>query len=142
MKVRVDGHATAMAGEFYVMEKLFRLGHSPALTLGNAKKIDILLETRKGRVFTINVKAIRGGDKWGVGRNDLTTDLNLFFVFLYYKNFSDILANPEAYIVPAKNIEIMKRTWHDQFAIYLGHKNYGVRAELRPYANNWSLFDS
>jgi hypothetical protein len=32
-----------MAGEFFVMERLFRQDHEPALTLGNAKSIDFVL---------------------------------------------------------------------------------------------------
>ena len=31
------GHTTGLAGEFHVLELLLRLGHEPALTLGNAK---------------------------------------------------------------------------------------------------------
>ena len=67
---RRDGHATGMAGEFFVMEKLFRLGHEPALTLGNAKSIDVLVRRSDGTLREVSVKAIRGGGRWGVASAD------------------------------------------------------------------------
>jgi hypothetical protein len=47
-----------MAGEFFVMEKLFRLGHEPALTLGNAKSVDILLRKSDDSLREVSVKAM------------------------------------------------------------------------------------
>jgi hypothetical protein len=48
MTERKSTHETGMAGEFFVMEQLFRLHHEPALTLGNAKNIDIIVRTQSG----------------------------------------------------------------------------------------------
>lgn len=56
--MRRNGHATGMAGEFFVMEKLFRLGHEPALTLGNAKSVDILLRKSDDSLREVSVKAM------------------------------------------------------------------------------------
>jgi hypothetical protein len=47
MSERNSGHATGMGGEFLVMERLFRLGHEPALTLGDAKSSDIIVRRNK-----------------------------------------------------------------------------------------------
>jgi len=73
---RGDGHATGMAGEFFVMEQLFRRGHLPALTLGNAKTVDIFVKTTNG-TYQVSVKSIRGGGKWGVGSGSTIRDLLL-----------------------------------------------------------------
>jgi hypothetical protein len=81
-KDRKSTHESGMAGEFFVMEALYRLGHEPALTLGNAKLIDILVQTKKGATKRISVKAIRGGGKWGVGDANLSKQKELFFVLL------------------------------------------------------------
>jgi hypothetical protein len=81
-KSRAYGNSTAMAGEFFVMETLYRLGYQPSLTLGNAKSIDILVETHTKRLFEVSVKAVRGGGKWGVGTENLARRKNLIFVLL------------------------------------------------------------
>src|SRR5271155_3491563 len=118
---RRDGHATGMAGEFFVMEKLFRLGHMPALTLGHSKMIDILVNTSAGDVCKVSVKAICGGEKWGVGTYDYSKSRDLFFVLLLYKAFEQVETQPVAYIVPARKVERLKRQWFDQYAVYLSH---------------------
>jgi hypothetical protein len=90
---RGDGHATGMAGEFFVMEQLFRLGHLPALTLGNAKTVDIFVKTTNG-TYQVSVKSIRGGGKWGVGRDDYSSHDDLIFVLLRYDSFEDLRVRP------------------------------------------------
>ncbi|MDW8469978.1 MAG: hypothetical protein RML56_14465 [Burkholderiales bacterium] len=115
-----------MAGEFFVTEKLFRLGYEPALTLGNAKTVDILVRT-KSRNLSVSVKSARGGGKWGVDENDLAADKNLVFVFLLYKNFEDVKTNPEVWVMPASDVDKRKRRWFKKFAIYYSHKR------LRPH---------
>ena len=136
MSERKSGHATGMAGEFFVMERLFRLGHEPALTLGNAKHIDILVETKTGDIKTLSVKAIRGGGKWPVGKSDLSTNRNMIFVFLLYKNFADVQTDPDVWIMPAKDAESRKRAWFDGYAIYYSHAKLGV-PDLNSYKDAW-----
>ena len=96
------GHSTGMAGEFYVMESLYRLGHEPALTLGNAKSIDILTRSPKGNHYEISVKAIHGGGKWGIGKKDedYSNRKNLVFVLLHYKQFKDLSELPIVRVIP------------------------------------------
>ena len=136
MSERKSGHATGMAGEFFVMERLFRLGHEPALTLGNAKHIDILVETKSGRIKTVSVKAVRAGGKWPVGKSDLSHKSNMVFIFLLYKKFSDARTDPEVWVMPAKDVEARKRKWMDGHGIYYSHANLGV-PDLETYRDAW-----
>src|SRR5208283_1170428 len=99
MAKRKSGHASGMAGEFFVMERLFRQDHEPALTLGNAKSIDIIIRTRKGNLKTISVKSARGGGKWGVEKDDLSKEKDLLFVFLLYKSFEDVTTDPQVWVM-------------------------------------------
>lgn len=121
------------------MERLFRLGYEPALTLGNAKTIDILAyhpETEKQ--IRVSVKAVRSGGKWGVGRNDLSGENDLFFVLLIYKSFDDLSTSPEVYVMPAKDVEKCKRGWlNDTSAIYYSgeHKTDG----FEQFKDAWHL---
>lgn len=136
MTERNSGHATGMAGEFYVMERLFRLGHEPALTLGNAKHIDILVKTKTGRVKTISVKAVRAGGKWPVGNSDFSSQKDMVFVFLLYKKFADVQTSPEVWVMPAKDVEARKGKWFDSYGIYYSHAKLGV-PDLENYRDAW-----
>lgn len=119
------GHVTAMAGEFFVMERLFRLGYEPALTLGNAKSVDILVykpETSEQK--RINVKSVRAGGKWSVGHADLSGDKDLIFVFLLYRDFDDLNTNPDVWVMSAEDVNSRKRDWlNGASAIYYSGSN-------------------
>ena len=59
-----DRNSTHLAGEYFVAAELYRRGFSVAMTLGNAKAIDLFAEREKCTV-NVQVKAIR--DKKSVG---------------------------------------------------------------------------
>ncbi len=136
--MRRSTHESGMAGEFFVMEALYRLGHEPALTLGHAKTIDILVQLVSGKTIRISVKTVRGGGKWGVGTDDFSKQDDLFFVFLFYHNFVDVTERPEAFIIPAPEIESLKEPWFgSSFAVY--HSNKEKRNRLEQYRDAWHL---
>lgn len=128
------GHITGMAGEFFVVEKLFRLEHEATLTLGNAKSIDIFSKSPSGKLWEVSVKAIRGGGKWGIGNENYGGRAGLVFVLLYYKKFSDLSASPDVWVIPAVQAERMKRQWHKQYAIFYYRK---YRDELVQFKDAW-----
>jgi len=133
------GHLTAMAGEFHVMESLFRLGYEPALTLGRAKSIDILVKTSGEQLYEISVKSIRGGGKWGVGKEDYSGKKWMIFVFLHYKSFSDLDKPPEVWVIPAQDVERLKRGWHPgTSAVYCSNEK--DRQELEEYKGAWRKY--
>jgi hypothetical protein len=140
MKERKSGHASGMAGEFFVMERLFRLGHEPALTLGNAKSIDIIVRTSAGKLKTVSVKSARGGGKWGVDKHSLSEieSRDLVFVFLLYKSFEDVTSDPLVWIMKAADVKKRKRPWFDKWAIYYSHRQQ-TPADLEDFKNAWHL---
>lgn len=64
MPQKADRNSTHLAGEYFVAAELYRRGYSVAITLGNAKAIDMFAE-RGARTVNIQVKAIR--DKKSIG---------------------------------------------------------------------------
>jgi hypothetical protein len=136
MAKRKSGHATGMAGEFFVMERLFRLGHEPALTLGNAKSIDIIVRTKSGGLKTVSVKAVRGGGKWPVGNDDTSRRPDLIFVLLLYKDFENVTTDPEVWVMPASAVQSRKEPWFEGSAIYYSHKELTPK-DLEDYKNAW-----
>lgn len=139
MMLKKSTHESGMAGEFFVMETLYRLGYEPALTLGNAKSVDILAEKKKGDPIRISVKTIRGGGKWGVGTEDLSLKKNLFFVLLFYRDFSNVTTRPEVFVIPAPDVEKMKMDWLKSCAVYCSNEEQ--RQKLSPYKEAWGLFE-
>jgi hypothetical protein len=53
-----DRNSTHLAGEYFVAAELYRRGYSVAMTLGNAKAIDLFAE-HDARTVNVQVKAIR-----------------------------------------------------------------------------------
>lgn len=137
---RRSGHATAMAGEFFVMERLYRLGHQPALTLGNAKSIDILVRSSSGHLYELSVKAICGGGKWNVGTTDLSNRNTLVFVLLHYKDFEDLSSIPEAWVIPSSEVGKLRKNWFKSQAIYAS--NDDDRKKIGPYKEKWTKYIS
>ncbi|MGJ7523757.1 hypothetical protein ACSFA0_25000 [Variovorax sp. LT1P1] len=129
-----------MAGEFAVLERLYRAGHQPALTLGNAKNIDILSKASTGRIFQISVKAITGGGKWPIGKADYSHEQNLVFVLLHYTAFNNVSVAPHIWVLPATAVMELRRPWFDGFGIYSMNKAY--QRQLEPYRDRWDLLDA
>ncbi len=57
-KERPEPNTSHLAGEYFVAAELYKRGYSVALTLGNAKAIDLFVE-RGLRTANVQVKAIR-----------------------------------------------------------------------------------
>lgn len=57
MAITPDRNSSHLAGEYFVAAELYRRGYSVAMTLGNAKAIDLLAE-HDGRKVSVQVKAI------------------------------------------------------------------------------------
>ncbi len=64
MPNNTDRNSSHLAGEYFVAAELYRRGYSVAITLGNAKAIDLFAE-RDARTVNVQVKAIR--DRKSVG---------------------------------------------------------------------------
>jgi len=81
----VDKNCSHLAGEYFVAAELYRRGYSVAVTLGNAKAIDLFAE--KGtRTINIQVKAIRNRKSVGWPMvHDRILD-NVIYIFVCLNN--------------------------------------------------------
>jgi hypothetical protein len=83
MAETADRNCTHLSGEYFVAAELYRRGYSVAITLGNAKAIDLFAE--KGtRAVNIQVKAIRGRKSggWPIMRDHILDNVVYVFVCL------------------------------------------------------------
>ncbi len=118
--------------------RLFRLGYEASLTMGNAKSIDIFSKSPTGRLYEISVKAIRGGGKWGVGKEDVSKRKNLVYVLLYYRDFLLIESQPIVWVIPAAEAQKIKEPWFENFAIYCSNKER--RTKLKKFKDAWKKY--
>ena len=126
MKSVLEEVATGMAGEFFVMERLFRLGHQPALTMGNAMAIDILVQGKSRTLYEVSVKAVCGGGKWGASKTNEASAETRIYVLLEYTKFEDPKTTPKVYFIPAPKVQRMKHRWHEGKGFYYSSTKHGI----------------
>jgi len=103
-EARSSGCDTNLAAEFHVLSILHRLGMNATLTLGNKKRVDIVIALDAGRAITVDVKGLKGTTNWPID-NLKQADENHFIIFVtFLDKISDPSVVPEVYIVPSKKV--------------------------------------
>src|SRR5881392_3011516 len=76
-------NSTHLAGEYFVAAELYRRGYSVAMTLGNAKAIDLYAE-HDARTVNVQVKAIRNKKSigWPIMLDAIKDNIIYIFVCL------------------------------------------------------------
>ncbi len=89
-----DRNSTHLAGEYFVAAELYRRGYSVAMTLGNAKAIDLFAE-RDARTVNVQVKAIRNKKSIGWPIMQKAIKDNIIYVLIC---LNDSQAPPDYFI--------------------------------------------
>ena len=93
----------ALAGEFYVCSLLCRMGYNVALTMGNAKAIDITVSNDKAKAVCVQVKTTLKGQDWLVGR-DFPSRRDILVVLVRLGEHLD--RRPELYVLRPKQLVV------------------------------------
>jgi len=95
----IQSSSTGLSGEYFVAAELLRRGFSVGITMGNAKAIDILAETKR-KQFCIQVKSIykKKNSGWPMMKDKV--DTKIFYVFVNLNG--DKMTYPEFYICTGK----------------------------------------
>lgn len=126
--LRLHPSCTHLAGEYFVAAELARQGYNVAMTVGNAKRVDIIVE-HEGKTLPVQVKALasRRNVGWPVkpGHN---YDAQIIFVCVV---LGDVGTVPEYYVLDGAVVEGLKN-------------DYGSRAvlnisEVKTYRDRWDL---
>ena len=91
-------NSTGLSGEYFVAGELLRRGFNVAITMGNAKAIDLIAE-KKGKTFPIQVKSIY--KKKNVGWPILKSKIKLKHFYVFVNLNADKLQNPDYFICTA-----------------------------------------
>lgn len=130
---RADGQLTGLADEFFVAAELLRRGLQVALTLGNAKEIDLFAyHPDTGERFTVQAKALRARGVFPM--RSIARDHVYVFVVL---NRPDI--PPDYFIVPG--VDLIERP--DKFGRWLSDPKFSSIpvTVLEEYRENWAVFE-
>lgn len=136
-KNRKDCQISGMAGEFLVAGKLFKRGYQVAITLGNAKSIDLFVQNpNNSKTFNVQVKTLRNKNCFPIRKESINPNYIYIFVILnqneqnenfYILNGNEILTNIDNFFGSSyKKITSMPAI------------NYGP---LKKFENNWVIFD-
>ena len=104
-KNKTDRNCTHLAGEFFVAAELYRRGYSVAMTLGNAKAIDLFAE-REARTVNVQVKAIRDKKSvnWTITKRKIKDNIIYIFVCL-----NPAGTPPDYYVCTSQEARIMAK---------------------------------
>lgn len=88
-------NSTGLSGEYFVAGELLRRGFNVAITMGNAKAIDLIAE-KNGKTFPIQVKSIY--KKENVGWPILKSKIKQKHFYVFVNLNGDKLIHPEFFI--------------------------------------------
>ena len=100
----VSKNTTHLAGEFLVAGELARRGYPVSITFGNAKSVDIYVETQDG-TKKVDAKAGRAKTNWPIGETT-RIEKDAYYIFVYLQTLSKIKEGvaPEYFVVSGKEI--------------------------------------
>jgi hypothetical protein len=121
---------THLAGEYFVAAELSKRGFNVAMTVGNAKKVDLIIED-DGVTLPIQVKAIayKRYIGWPIGF-DAEFDRHLMFVFVI---LGDLSMPPEYFILNGAEVMSERRKYKTRAILNI----YSVKDRL----GRWDLIE-
>ena len=91
----ITPNSTGLSGEYFVAGELLRRGFNVAITMGNAKAIDLIAE-KNGKTFPVQVKSIY--KKKNVGWPILKSKIKQKHFYVFVNLNGDKLTHPEFFI--------------------------------------------
>lgn len=122
-----------LAGEFWVLSALNRLGIEAQLTLGNKKSVDILV-IRNSTIYTLDVKALADRYDWPADNIREFQDPNHVYVLLTFDgNIADPSVNPSVWIIPSDKLKPFIKKYSSRSVI----SRSLIMNNGSNYQNNW-----
>jgi hypothetical protein len=116
---RPESNTSHLAGEYFVAAELYKRGYSVAMTLGNAKAIDLFAE-KKLRTVNVQVKAIRVRKNvgWPITKAKIFSKIVYVFVCL-----NDEARPPTYFIATAQEVRPRIREYATRAILNYGSLN-------------------
>ncbi len=131
MPVIPDRNCTHLAGEYFVAAELYKRGYSVAITIGNAKAIDLYAEMGT-KTVNVQVKAIRVRKNvgWPIMKNKIVP--NVIYVFVCLNEPGTI---PSYYILTSSDAKSKVKQYKTRGIIDL----HTINSE--EYLENWGKIE-
>lgn len=129
-KRKVDRNCSHLSGEYFAAAELSRRGFNVAMTVGNAKKVDIIAECNQ-KTLPIQVKAIahKRNVGWPINLNHkYQNDLIFIFVVL-----GDVEMMPEYYLLTGGQVQKLRKNYRTRSILN--------RCDVQAFRDNWGLID-
>lgn len=121
---------THLSGEFFVSAELSRMGYNVALTMGNAKKVDLVVES-DSKTVPIQVKALAKKQNVGWPINlKHEYDSKLIFVLVVLGAPGSL---PDYYIVNGKTVNERMKKYKARAILNI--------SSVREFKDNWKLIE-
>jgi hypothetical protein len=136
-KIPIEKQLTGISGEFFVAAELAKRNFQVALTLGNAKGIDLFATNQvTGITFEIEVKTLR---KKPNCFTLLTTRLNeeKIYAFVY---LNEVNVYPDFFII--KGSEILKDLQHFYGSSLISNRPTINHGPIQKYKNQWTVIEN
>lgn len=132
----IDKYTSHLAGEFLVAGELARRGYPIAITMGNAKSVDIYAGAGEC-IIKVDAKAGRGKGNWPIAKSSINEHVYYIFVYLQDKNRIRNNIAPEYFVVSGKEIisKNLVETWQTRQGIRystLNTNNYKEKWDKLP----------
>jgi len=131
--MKVTPYNTNLAGEFWVLSALNRLGIEAQLTLGNKKSVDILV-IQNSMIYTLDVKALADRYDWPADNIRVFDNPNHIYVFLTFEGeITDPKTSPSVWIIPSDKIQPFIKRYRTRSVV---SRSLIVNKGSK-YQNNW-----
>ena len=105
-----DRNTAHLAGEYLTAGELARRGYPVAITMGNAKSVDIYAKTQEG-VVEVDAKALRSKSDWPIMKDSIEKDQFYVLVFLQTKRGISRNLPSEYFIAMGKELRPIVEDW-------------------------------
>ena len=129
--MNTDKNCTHLAGEYFVAAELYKRGFSVAITLGNAKSIDMYAEKNTSTV-NVQVKAIKSKTSGGWPIQETQIKQNIVYVFVCLNAVS---ASPQYFICKSEEASKYVKQYKTRGIIQYSNLNSS------DYENRWDKLD-
>lgn len=130
----MDKNKTNLAGEFFVAAELSKRGFIVALTLGNAKEVDILIRTSNDKNIAVQVKALKKLDCFDLAVDKVKNEI--IYVFVSLNNIGQI---PDFYIL--KGSDLLESQEHFYGASLKTQRQTVNQGPLHEHKDRWDKFE-
>jgi len=135
-----ENQLTGMAGEYLTVGKLFKKGLQAAITVGNAKAVDILVyNPENNKNYNVQVKTLRKKNCFLLKEKNINPEH--IFVFIILNEFEN---NEDYFILKGSEIlndinKFFGSTYKSENPSEMSAINYGP---LKGYKDNWKEFEN